>query len=241
MFWNTSQWIAQSLLSTLNVDKKICYAERIPREAPVIVISNHRSFLDAPLLISSVPNELRIACHHYMGQTPGLKEIVNALGCFPLAAPQQKQQHFFETAENILASRQWVGLFPEGTRPMIEKTKPAEVSKFQRGFAHLAYKIPFDELFILPVAIASVSETIYPTFPIRWLTNFDASEPLFQRDGFHPMVMYHRVELLFGRPYHINREKKQQYKGRQARKLVNGLSDYCQTQIFELLQEGCDR
>ncbi|VEP11747.1 Phospholipid/glycerol acyltransferase [Hyella patelloides LEGE 07179] len=239
MPFNSPQWIARSLIASLNIKKQIYYAHRIPQDIPVIVISNHRSFLDAALLISSVPYELRIACHHYMGQTPGLKEFVNLLGCFPLAAPGQKQKHFFATAENLLASRQWVGLFPEGTKPMVEKTNPREIGKFQRGFAHLAYKMPVDNLVILPVAIASLSETISPTFPIRWLTNFDASEPLFHRDGMHPMVMYHRVNLLFGRPYSINRDKKQQYQGKQAKQLVNSLTNYCQTQIAELLKEGC--
>jgi 1-acyl-sn-glycerol-3-phosphate acyltransferase len=241
MALNSSQGIARSLLMALNVKTTLCYEHRIPHDIPVIVISNHRSFLDAPLLISSIPYKLRIASHHYMGQTPGLKELVDLFGCFPLAAPRQKQQHFFARAESFLAARQWVGLFPEGTSPMIETTKPEEVGKFQRGFAHLAYKMPVDNLVVLPVAIASLSETIYPTIPIRWLTTFDASEPLFYRDDLHPMVMYHRVNLLFGRPYLINRELKQQYQGKKAKHLVTSLTDYCQTQITELLKEGCYR
>ena len=239
MPFNSPRWVARSLLTTLNVRTSIFYEHRIPRDVPVIVISNHRSFLDAALLINAVPYSLRIACHHYMGQTPGLKEFVNSLGCFPLAKPQEKQQHFFATAASLLGYRQWVGLFPEGTQPMVEATQGSKTGKFQRGFAHLAYRMPFDNLAVLPVAIASVSETTYPTIPIRWLTAFDASEPLFHRDGLHPMVMYHRVNLLFGRPYQIDFQKKRQYQGKQARKLVTGLTNYCQTQIAELLKEGC--
>ena len=239
MPFNSPQWIAKSLITALNVKTSIYYQNRIPRDVPVIVISNHRSFLDAALLIDAVPYSLRIACHHYMGQTPGLKEFVNLLGCFPLASPQNKQQHFFETSQSLLASRQWVGLFPEGTKPMVEVTQPHEVGKFHRGFAHLAYRMPFDNLIVLPVAIASLDETIHPAIPIRWLTAFDATEPLFKRDGKHPMVVYHRVNLLFGHPYTIDLEKKQQYQGKSARNLVNNLTNYCQTQITELLKEGC--
>jgi 1-acyl-sn-glycerol-3-phosphate acyltransferase len=239
MTLNRSQLIARSLLTTLNIKTNLYYEHRIPHDIPVIVISNHRSFLDAILLINFVPYRLRIACHHYMGQTPGLKELVNLLDCFPLATSQQKQQQFFSQAATKLATRQWVGLFPEGTKPMIERTQPQEIGKFQRGFAHLAYKMPFNNLAILPVAIASVSETIYSTIPIRWLTIFDASEPLFDRDDLHPMVMYHRVNLLFGHPYLINFQKKQQYQGKQAKYLVSSLTNYCQTKITELLKEGC--
>ena len=239
MTFNRSWWVARSLLASLNVKTSIYYENRIPRDVPVIVISNHRSFLDAPLLINAVPSGLRIACHHYMGQTPGLKEVVDLLGCFPLASSKQKQQHFFATAENLLASRQWVGLFPEGTKPMLEPTKPAQIGKFQRGFAHLAYRMPIDNLVVLPVAIASLAESIYSTVPMRWLANFDASEPMFKRDDLHPMVVYHRVNLLFGHPYQISFEKKQQYQGKGAKQLVTSLTNYCQTQIAELLLEGC--
>lgn len=239
MSFNRQDLVARSLLTSLNVKTSIYYQNRIPHDIPVIVVSNHRSFLDAPLLISAVPYSLRIATHHYMGQTPGLREFIQLLGCFPLAEKKQKQRHFFATAESLLASRQWVGLFPEGTQPMIKPTQPHEVGSFHRGFAHLAYRIPLDRLMVLPVAIASLSESNYPTIPIRWLSNFDASEPLFKRDGSHPMVVYHRVNLLFGRPYLINCEKKQQYRGKEAKQLVNSLTNYCQTQIAQLLQEEC--
>ena len=239
MSLRNSQRISRSLLDVLNIKTAFCYLERIPQDVPVIVISNHRSFLDAPLLIESVPARLRIACHHYMGQTPGVKEIVRLLDCFPLAAPDRKQQHFFDTAEHFLDSQQWVGLFPEGTEPMVEPTMPGEITQFQRGFAHLAYRMPFKRLAILPAAIASLSESVYPTFPIRWLSMFDCDEPFFQRDGFHPMVMYHSVKLLFGHPYIITSEEKEQYSGRQGIKLANNLVSHCESQIEALLQEGC--
>ena len=234
----TPRIISQSLLSAVNLDLTLCYEDRIPQDLPTIVISNHRSFLDAPILIKTIPYPLRIACHHYMGQTPIVREIVDSLGCFPLAGARERQRQFFNQASSLLASRQWVGLFPEGTRPMIEPTDPSEISQFQRGFAHLAWKTPFPNLAILPVAIASISETNYPSVPISWLKQFDRHEPFFQRQGLHPMLVYHRVKVLVGRPYLINKSQKQEYKGRQAKKLAIHLSDYCQGQITDLLKEG---
>jgi 1-acyl-sn-glycerol-3-phosphate acyltransferase len=233
-----SRLIAQSLLSTLRVQLSICYENRIPQDLPVIVISNHRSFLDAPILINTFSSPLRIACHHYMGQTPIIRDVVNSLGCFPLAEAKGRQQKFFEQANSLLTSRQWVGLFPEGTQPMIEPTRPQEMGKFQKGFAHLAWRVSVANLAVLPVAIASLDETIYPTVPIRWLRQFDATEPLFYRSGLHPMIVYHRVKLLIGRPYWIDRTKKQQYKGKQAKILTQDLTDYCQQQIQDLLDQG---
>jgi 1-acyl-sn-glycerol-3-phosphate acyltransferase len=235
----TPSLIAQALISSLNLDLNLSYTDRIPQDIPTIVVSNHRSFLDAPILIRTIPYSLRIACHHYMGQTPVVRELVNSLGCFPLAEAGQRQKQFFQQANSLLASRQWIGLFPEGTKPMIEPTAPHEIGKFQRGFAHLAWQAPVAELAVLPIAIASLSETVYPTIPIRWLKQFDYNEPFFERQGLHPMLVYHRVNVAIGRPYLINTAKKQEYIGKHAKQLATDLTNYCQSEITDLLQEGC--
>ena len=235
----TPPLLAQSLISAVNLNLTHSYSDRIPQDIPTIVISNHRSFLDAPILIKTIPNTLRIACHHYMGQTPVVRDIVDALGCFPLGEANHRQKEFFEQASRLLTCRQWVGLFPEGTKPMIEPTAPDEINQFHRGFAHLAWKAPVPNLAVLPVAIASLSETNYPSIPIRWLQQFDRHEPFFERPGLHPMLIYHRAHVSIGRPYLINAERKQEYKGKQAKQLALELTNYCQDRITDLLREGC--
>ena len=235
----TPRLVAQSLISAVNLNLTSVYTDRIPKDIPTIVISNHRSFLDAPILIQAIPNTLRIACHHYMGETPVVREIVDSLGCFPLAEADSRQRDFFKQANRLLTSRQWVGLFPEGTKPMIEPTAPEEINEFHRGFAHLAWKVPVDNLVVLPVAIASLSETNYPSIPIRWLKQFDRHEPFFERQGLHPMLVYHRAKVLIGKPYSIAATQKQEYKGKQAKKLALDLTEYCQEQITQLLEQGC--
>ena len=184
----TPRIISQSLISAVNLDLTLSHGDRIPQDIPTIVISNHRSFLDAPILIKTIPYPLRIACHHYMGQTPVVRELVDSLGCFPLGSAKQRQRQFLEQASQLLTSRQWVGLFPEGTKPMIEPTPPDEINQFHRGFAHLAWKTPVANLAVLPVAIASLSETNYPSIPISWLKQFDRDEPFFSASRFAPDV-----------------------------------------------------
>ncbi|MGV2828102.1 lysophospholipid acyltransferase family protein [Myxosarcina sp. GI1(2024)] len=239
MSFYTSHLTAQSILSAIDVRLSVEGADRIPQDIPTIVISNHRSFLDAPILIASLPYSLRIACHHYMGQAPIIRQVaVELLGCFPLAESPHKKQRLFARAAKLLAARQWVGLFPEGTKPMVEPTQPNRLNEFERGFAHLAWRVPVSQLAVLPIAIASLDETIYPTIPIRWLRQFDRKEPFFDRPGFHPMIIYHRVKVAIGRPYIIDSAKKQQYQGKQAKELALGLTHYCQTQISELLSKS---
>ncbi len=231
--------LSQYLLGLLGVQVSVSYKNRIPDpDYPVIVVSNHRSFMDAPLLIHALQQPVRIACHHYMGQTPLLKDMVQLLGCFPLGSPSQRSKQFLTQAQSFLQRRQWVGLFPEGTSPMIQATQPNQITAFGRGFAHLAFRVNMPNLAVLPVCIASLSEKVHHTFPLKTLHFFDPSEPLFNQSGLQPIVTYQRTHVLIGHPYWITAEHYQHYQGKQAKTLVNELTQHCHTEISTLLAES---
>jgi len=271
--------LSHLLLSSLGTQVSLNYAERIPQDGSLIVVSNHRSFMDAPLLMTVLSQPIRFACHHYMGQVPVLREIVTALGCVPLDSASQKQ-HFLRQASQLLQSRQTVGIFPEGAQPMVQQTAPNQVGAFQRGFAHLALRTdksaqldrleaegltrsprqnvavsptqdvavspmqdvavsPRRNVAILPVAIAAREESVCPAIPLPLLGLFDPSEPLFQQLGWHPLVLYHQVRVLVGRPYWVTPSQRQMYRGKQGKTVVNELTQYCQTEIAHLLDQGC--
>ncbi len=216
------------------------HQHRIPRDSPVLVVSNHRSFLDPVLLTAALSRSIRFACHHYMGQVPVIREVVTTFGAFPLEAPEQRQQHFFSQATSLLQSGEMVGVFPEGAEPMVNFTQPNTMGKFQRGFAHLALRAPVRDLAVLPVAIASMEEeSVRSGLPLKLLSLFDPSEPLFDRAGWHPVIVYQRVNVLIGRPYWITVERQQQYRGKKAKAVVAELTEHCQGEIAELLQRGC--
>ncbi len=271
--------LSHLLLSSLGTQVSLNYAERIPQDGSLIVVSNHRSFMDAPLLMTVLSQPIRFACHHYMGQVPVLREIVTALGCVPLDSASQKQQ-FLRQASQLLQARQTVGIFPEGAQPMVQQTAPNQVGAFQRGFAHLALRTdkstqpdrpeadgltrsprqnvavpptqdvavsprhnmavsPPRNVAILPVAIAAREESVCPAIPLPLLGLFDPSEPLFQQLGWHPLVLYHQVRVLVGRPYWVTPSQRQRYRGKQGKIVVNELTQYCQTEIAHLLDQGC--
>jgi 1-acyl-sn-glycerol-3-phosphate acyltransferase len=228
--------ISQQLLAGLGTQAFFYHQDRVPRESAVLVVSNHRSFMDAPLLMAAIDRPIRFACHHYMGQVPVMREFVTRLGCFPLDVPEQRQQSFFHQAGRLLQMRQCVGIFPEGAQPMVKLTEPRNMGTFQRGFAHLAFRAPVEDLAVLPVAIVPQTETIQAALPLRLLSLFDPSEPLFKKSGAHPMVIYQRVDILIGHPVWITSEQRQAFQGKQARSMVGELTDYCQTEIKMLMQ-----
>ncbi len=230
--------MSRSVLTAMGTRLFVYHEDRIPQDSAVLVVSNHRSFMDAPLLMAALGRPVRIACHHYMGQVPIMREIVKQLGCFPLEEPQQRQQAFFQQATKLLQQRQWVGIFPEGAQPMVHLTQPSEMGKFHRGFAHLALRIPVRDLAILPVAIASLEETVQWTVPLRLLRVFDPSEPLFEQPGLHPMVLQRRVAVLVGRPYWIKPKDRELYQGKQAKTVVAQIANACQDEIAKLLYQS---
>jgi 1-acyl-sn-glycerol-3-phosphate acyltransferase len=231
--------IARGFLATLGTRLFVYHEDRIPLDSPVLVVSNHRSFMDAAVLTAALGRPIRFACHHYMGQVPILREIVTQLGCFPLAEPERRSQSLVRQGSELLRSQQVVGIFPEGAQPMLQETQPWEVGSFHRGFAHLALRSDVPNLAVLPVAISSTQETVQPAVPVKFLSLFDPSEPLFDGWSWHPMVVYHRLRVSIGRPYWITQSDRQHYQGRQAKASVSNLVDYCHTEIATLVRQGC--
>ncbi|WP_255003704.1 lysophospholipid acyltransferase family protein [Cyanobium sp. HWJ4-Hawea] len=211
--------------------------ERIPTKNRLLVVSNHRSLLDAPLLMSAISRPVRFACHYYMCQVPLLQQAIALMGAFPLGADQRKQSSFFQQSARFLQSNQVVGVFPEGADPMVKINAPHQLSRFHRGFAHLALRVPVDHLFILPVAIASREEKQGKLAPLALFRRFDPSEALFQSGGWHSAILYRHVDVLFGHPLLIDESLRSRYRGSRGASLAREITQNCRSQIAEMLAQ----
>lgn len=238
MSLNSPLQISRGFLAATGTRIFLHYPDRIPAGGAALIISNHRSFMDAPLLMNVMGHPIRFACHHYMAQVPILREFVNQLGCLPLAAHGQQQHRFFRQAIQVLQRQEMVGVFPEGASPMVRLTDPRTVGKFHPGFAHLALSARVQDLAVIPVAIAPFEEVVHPGLPVQVLSLFDPSEPHFKQEGSHPLVIYRRVNVFIGRPQWITPSLKQSYHGQYRKTLVNELTAYAQTEIADLLRQG---
>lgn len=232
---DVSNW----LLTLSQVRMSVHGQDRLPPHQPMVVVSNHRSIMDAPLVMSAVGRPVRFACHHYMSQVPGLRTVINALGCLPLDAPDKGQTAFFRRARKALKDGEAVGIFPEGAAPMVHKTTPDNLNTFHRGFAQLALRAPVDELAIVPVAIAAHRETNNSLMPLRLLSLFDSAEPLFQQPGWHPAVFYHEVDVMIGRPVRVDDRLRSHYRSKSKGALASELTQCCQEEVAMLLKQGC--
>ncbi|WP_259726530.1 lysophospholipid acyltransferase family protein [Synechococcus sp. CS-1326] len=231
--------LSRRLLGAVGTKFSLEHAERIPADQRILVVSNHRSVLDAPLLMAAMNRSVRFACHYYMSRVPVMRDVVSAMGAFPLDAPRQRQKHFFENSISFLQARQLVGVFPEGAQPMVQVKPANQLSPFHRGFAHLALRAPVSDLSILPVAILSTEENQHQLAPLKLFRLFDPSEPLFNCGGWHSAIVYRRVHLFFGHPIRIDEDLRQQYRGRSGSRLAREISQSCWDQIAGMLRHGC--
>lgn len=239
MVFNTPLHLSRGFLGAAGIHTSLQHRERLPDAGRIIVISNHRSLFDAPLLMAAMNRSVRFACHYYMSRVPVLREMVSAMGAFPLDAPHARQKSFFQKSVGLLESRQIVGIFPEGAKPMIQLTQRNQVGPFNRGFAHLALRAHVDDLAILPIAIASIEEETHNLLPLKLFRLVDPSEPLFDGGGWHYATVYRRVHLVIGQPIWIDEAQRREYRGRQGGTLAKELTHSCWNQINELLGQGC--
>lgn len=199
--------VAQALLTLCGTQVWVRGREYLPAGAAVI-ISNHRSPLDAPILIQALDRPIRFACHYYLTQVPGLREIVMGLGCIPLSQGRRNQVRFFRQAEAHLRQQESIGLFPEGADRIAQPSSAGEVGPFQSGFAHLALRSQIDPLPIVPVVIRVEEEWTAPAVPLQFFRWFDPSEPMFQRWGDHPVVVYRTVSVMIAPPIWISDQER---------------------------------
>lgn len=230
--------LSQQFLWTLGTELSVVGRDRIPNNCATIVVSNHRSIMDAAILMSALNTPIHFACHHYMGQIPLMSEVINQLGFLPLDKPKQPHNNFFDRASHLLIKNKTIGIFPEGAHPMVKTTTPNSLDKFQRGFAHLALRTPVENLVILPVAIAARNELNTSLFPVRWLQLFDPLEPLFDRPDWHPLVLYGQVKVTIGTPISLSLAQKPDYHGRKALRWIRDLTEQCHQDIQQQLQES---
>ena len=229
--------MARWMLFSMGISIRVQHAERVP-QTPFLMISNHRSFLDAPLLMAATQKPVHFACHHYMSQVPVMRNVVDALGCFPLDTPNARGRKFFKQATGFLRSQESIGVFPEGTDPMVDIPAPGAVGPFHRGFAHLALRAPVADLQVLPAAIVALDERQQATIPFRLLSWFDPSEPLFNQGGLHPAVIYRKVAVVIGEPIEITTAQREIYRGRRAGEMAMDISERCHAEVQRLLNVG---
>ena len=89
--------------------------ENIPSQGPVLVVANHLSLADPPLVNISLNRKVRYMAKEQLFRFRVLGYFMRGLGAFPVhrGRPDMKA---FRQAEQVLAQGSTLVIFPEGTR-----------------------------------------------------------------------------------------------------------------------------
>ena len=118
--------------------------EHIPAQGPVIIATNHRSFLDPFVIGTMARRPLYYVAKEELFRSRLLAWLLNALGAFPVRRGAGDEDSI-KTAKAILARGDIVLIFPEGTR-----IRPGALGKPKRGVGRLALETGAP---VVPVAV----------------------------------------------------------------------------------------
>lgn len=125
-------------------------SDKIPSEGPVILISNHISNLDPPLVGSGVKRKVIFMAKEELFKIPVIGALIRSFGAFPIKRNTTDTQAI-KQALKVLKGNNILGIFPEGTR-----SKTGKLGKGLSGAAIFALRTG---AVVIPVAVIG---------PYRW-------------------------------------------------------------------------
>ena len=155
--------IVQRLTLRLFADYKVEGKENVPPMGPLIVVANHQSNLDPPILGASLSRRIWFLAKDGIFRGRIVNWFLSSYGAFPLDR-SGSDLRAYRWALNKLERDQVLVLFPEGTR------SKGSMNKAMPGVARLALKTGAP---LLPVGIAGTEHmghwmrTVNPTGKIR--------------------------------------------------------------------------
>ncbi|MBM3862243.1 MAG: 1-acyl-sn-glycerol-3-phosphate acyltransferase [Verrucomicrobia bacterium] len=129
--------------------------DRVPRTGGLLVVSNHISFADPPLLAVGLPRPIDFMTMIEIFRKPVLGALARAAGCFPVDRSRADAGSAREAVRRLRAGR-CVGIFPEGGIRLTEQSVLGGDPIFKPGAGLIALMggVP-----ILPVVIRDARRT----------------------------------------------------------------------------------
>jgi 1-acyl-sn-glycerol-3-phosphate acyltransferase len=122
--------------------------EHIPRQGAAVLVCNHVSFVDAPILAAVCRRPIRFVMDHRIFKTPVLNFIFRTGRAIPIAPRGQDEelmQRAFDLIAEALEAGDLVCIYPEG-----KITKTGELNTFRAGIERIIERTP---AVVVPLAI----------------------------------------------------------------------------------------
>src|SRR5688572_16734584 len=143
--WCARAW-AWLILATTGVDVKIEGLDRIEHGETYIFISNHQSIYDIPVILASLPFQLRIIAKESLGHFPFLGWHLVRAGHLLVDRSHPDRSSILKRWRRLVSDRLSLIIFPEGTR-----SADGRIGRFKAGSFLLALEAG---LTIVPLTVS---------------------------------------------------------------------------------------
>lgn len=144
MLYHLFKWSVVSPMLHAYFQGKIYGADKVPQTGPFVIVSNHASYFDPPIVSNCVGRPVAFMAKEELFEIPVLKDAIALYGAYPVKR-QSADRSAIRAATNALQDGWAVGLFLEGTR-----TPDAKIHNPKLGAAMIAAK---NQVPILPVSL----------------------------------------------------------------------------------------
>ena len=120
----------------------------IPEEGPALIVCNHVSFFDPPLVYGHLPRPARFLMWYGFYELPVIGKAFSWVKAIPIGTQRERPElvaQAFDTIERELKDGRLVVVFPEGGI-----TRAGDINKFQPGIDRIIARTPVP---VIPVAI----------------------------------------------------------------------------------------
>jgi 1-acyl-sn-glycerol-3-phosphate acyltransferase len=173
--------------------------ENVPESGAALLVCNHRSLLDPPIVGFSVDRFVNFAAASYSFKMPIVKQLYEMGGAFPLSIyGGEESDKNINRAKELLDNGELVGIFPEGVQSFFNPHRVTKIANFKTGFAKLALetKVP-----IIPCCVVADEERELPKIPGFMVSAYVTLDSA--KEGIR-FITYKGVTCRIGRPIDLS-------------------------------------
>jgi 1-acyl-sn-glycerol-3-phosphate acyltransferase len=146
-FWGTR------MCQTCGIDLTVCGGERIDWDRPLVVMANHQSYFDIPVLYAALPRTFGMLAKKELFRLPVFRTAMSGMRCVPIDRGNRRQSFAsLRSAAVQVKTGSSIVVFPEGTRSTDGRIQPLKKGPF--------YLVEMAQVPIVPIGIRGTRDAL---------------------------------------------------------------------------------